>query len=72
MAADLADLVRFAEPGVLAVEIGWRGPLERFAEPGVLAVEIGWRGLLERFAEAAEALRGRRINGKAGLTVEPL
>lgn len=30
--ADLADLVRLVETGELAVEIGWRGPLDRFAQ----------------------------------------
>jgi NADPH2:quinone reductase len=30
--ADLADLVRLVASGELAVEIGWRGPLERFAD----------------------------------------
>jgi NADPH:quinone reductase len=30
--AELADLVRLVASGELAVEIGWRGPLERFAE----------------------------------------
>jgi len=49
-AADLADLVRLVESGVLPVEIGWQGPLEQFAD-------------------AADALRGRRVNGKAVLDV---
>lgn len=44
--ADLADLVRLVASGELAVEIGWRGPLDRYAE-------------------AAEALRERRVSGKA-------
>ncbi|HEY7597484.1 MAG TPA: zinc-binding dehydrogenase [Actinophytocola sp.] len=30
--ADLADLVRLVASGDLAVEIGWRGPLDRFAD----------------------------------------
>ncbi|GAA1555333.1 hypothetical protein GCM10009678_42920 [Actinomadura kijaniata] len=45
-AADLAELVRLTADGVLAPEIGWRGP---------------W----ENFAEATDALRGRRVTGKA-------
>lgn len=36
---------------------------------GTLAVETGWLGAWERFAEAAEALRGRRVTGKAVLEV---
>ncbi|HEV8650780.1 MAG TPA: alcohol dehydrogenase, partial [Actinomycetes bacterium] len=36
---------------------------------GRLAVEVGWRGSWERAAEAAEALRGRRVRGKAVLDV---
>ncbi|MFE5557183.1 zinc-binding dehydrogenase [Streptomyces sp. NPDC056544] len=34
-----------------------------------LTVEIGWQGSWERFNEAAEALRGRRVSGKAVLQV---
>ncbi|MEV8529574.1 zinc-binding dehydrogenase [Streptomyces sp. NPDC052000] len=34
-----------------------------------LAVEIGWLGSWEHFTEAAEALRGRRVSGKAVLAV---
>jgi NADPH2:quinone reductase len=38
---------------------------------GKLAVEVGWRGPWEHVAEAAEALRGRRLNGKAVLDIRP-
>jgi NADPH:quinone reductase len=38
---------------------------------GSLNVEIGWRGPWERFSEAVEALRGRRVSGKAVLDVKP-
>ncbi len=38
---------------------------------GRLAVEVGWRGRWEQVAQAAEALRGRRVNGKALLDVTP-
>ncbi|WP_084599828.1 zinc-binding dehydrogenase [Actinoplanes subtropicus] len=34
-------------------------------QSGDLPVEIGWRGPLERYADAADALHGRRLNGKA-------
>jgi NADPH:quinone reductase-like Zn-dependent oxidoreductase len=37
--------------------------------PGGSLQSIGWRGSVERFADAAEALRGRRVNGKAILDV---
>ncbi|WP_424642385.1 zinc-binding dehydrogenase [Embleya sp. AB8] len=43
--------------------------LAELAAEGALTVEIGWQGSWERFAEAAEALRGRRISGKAVLEV---
>ncbi|MEV1171207.1 zinc-binding dehydrogenase [Nonomuraea sp. NPDC049784] len=39
--------------------------LVRLAAEGALVPEIGWRGSWERFAEAADALRGRRVAGKA-------
>ncbi|RJL31757.1 zinc-binding dehydrogenase [Bailinhaonella thermotolerans] len=39
--------------------------LVRLTAEGVLAPEIGWRGSWERFAEAADALRDRRVRGKA-------
>jgi len=38
---------------------------------GSLAVEIGWRGPWEDVTGAAEALRGRRVDGKAVLDVTP-
>jgi NADPH:quinone reductase len=34
-----------------------------------LSVEIGWRGPWKQFGEAVEALRGRRVNGKAVLDI---
>jgi hypothetical protein len=43
--------------------------LAGLAARGALAVEVGWQGSWERFAEAAEALRGRRVPGKAVLRV---
>ncbi|MET7728444.1 zinc-binding dehydrogenase [Streptomyces mirabilis] len=43
--------------------------LAELVAQGALTVEIGWQGSWERFAEAAEALRGRRISGKAVLEV---
>ncbi|MGP3954425.1 zinc-binding dehydrogenase [Nonomuraea sp. 3N208] len=39
--------------------------LVRLAAEGVLVPEIGWRDSWESFAEAADALRGRRVAGKA-------
>jgi NADPH:quinone reductase-like Zn-dependent oxidoreductase len=36
-------------------------------DDGRLTVEVGWRGPLARVAEAADALVGRRVNGKAVL-----
>ncbi|MEU4332049.1 zinc-binding dehydrogenase [Nonomuraea dietziae] len=38
---------------------------------GALVPEIGWRGSWERFAEAADALRGRRVTGKAVFDLQP-
>ncbi|MGW3209180.1 zinc-binding dehydrogenase [Streptomyces sp. NPDC001135] len=43
--------------------------LTELAAEGALGVEIGWQGSWERFEEAAEALRGRRLSGKAVLEV---
>ncbi|MGV9455914.1 zinc-binding dehydrogenase [Streptomyces sp. NPDC003635] len=43
--------------------------LADLAAEGTLTVEIGWRGSWERFDEAADALRGRRVAGKAVLDV---
>ena len=45
--------------------------LVRLVAAGRLAVEVGWRGPWERVAEAAQALVGRRVNGKAVLDVRP-
>nr|WP_311132110.1 zinc-binding dehydrogenase [Nonomuraea gerenzanensis]SBP00608.1 alcohol dehydrogenase, zinc-binding [Nonomuraea gerenzanensis] len=44
--------------------------LVRLAAEGALVPEIGWRGSWERFAEAADALRGRRVRGKAVFDLE--
>lgn len=41
--------------------------LTELAAEGALTVEIGWQGPWDHFAEAAEALRGRRVSGKAVL-----
>ncbi len=43
--------------------------LTELAAEGALSVEIGWQGSWDHFEEAAEALRGRRISGKAVLEV---
>ncbi|MEU5592622.1 zinc-binding dehydrogenase [Streptomyces sp. NPDC020298] len=43
--------------------------LTELAAEGFLTVEIGWQGSWDRFDEAAEALRGRRVSGKAVLAV---
>ncbi|MGW2823070.1 zinc-binding dehydrogenase [Streptomyces sp. NPDC001443] len=43
--------------------------LTELAAEGAVTVEIGWQGSWDRFHEAAEALRGRRIPGKAVLEV---
>lgn len=43
--------------------------LAELAAQGAVAVEIGWQGSWYRFDEAAEALRGRRIPGKAVLEI---
>ncbi|MFF9774170.1 hypothetical protein ACF1HJ_10965 [Streptomyces sp. NPDC013978] len=39
------------------------------AAEGAISVEIGWQGSWAHVAEAAEALRGRRVSGKAVLRV---
>jgi NADPH:quinone reductase-like Zn-dependent oxidoreductase len=45
--------------------------LVRLLADGGLSVEIGWRGPWEQVAQAAEALVGRRVNGKAVLDSRP-
>jgi NADPH:quinone reductase len=40
-----------------------------FVSDGSVKVEIGWRGSWEQIVDAAEALRGRRVKGKAVLDV---
>jgi NADPH:quinone reductase-like Zn-dependent oxidoreductase len=39
--------------------------LVRLVAEGVLAPELGWQGSWQRFDEAVDALRGRRVTGKA-------
>jgi NADPH:quinone reductase len=56
------SLLSFLNEGSTAADLA---DLVRLVASGALPVEIGWRGPLERFADAAEALRGRRVNGKA-------
>ncbi|MEH0631605.1 zinc-binding dehydrogenase [Streptomyces stelliscabiei] len=43
--------------------------LTELTAEGAITVEIGWQGSWDRIAEAAEALRGRRVSGKAVLQV---
>jgi len=45
--------------------------LVRHVEDGSFTVEIGWRGPWTQVVEAAEALAGRRVNGKAVLDLHP-
>jgi NADPH2:quinone reductase len=60
------SLTSFLNEGSVAADLA---DLVRLVELGALPVEIGWRGPLERFTDAAEALRGRRVSGKAVLDV---
>lgn len=57
-------LTSFLNEGSAAAELA---DLVGLVESNALPVQIGWRGPLERFADAIEALRGRRVNGKAVL-----
>ena len=45
--------------------------LVRLVSDGSLRVDIGWRGPLARVGDAAEAMRTRRLRGKAVLDLEP-
>jgi NADPH2:quinone reductase len=45
--------------------------LVRLVAEGRLTAEVGWRGPWEQVAVAAEAMHGRRVNGKAVLDVVP-
>jgi NADPH2:quinone reductase len=60
------SLTSFLNEGPVAADLA---DLLRLVESGALPVEIGWRGPLERFTDAADALCGRRVNGKAVLDV---
>jgi NADPH:quinone reductase len=62
------SLTSFLNKGEAGGELG---TLVRLVAAGRLAVEVGWRSSWERVAEAAEALLGRRVNGKAVLDVRP-
>ena len=62
------SLTSFLNQGEAGGELAILGQL---VAAGRLAVEVGWRGPWERVAEAAEALVGRRVNGKAVLDVRP-
>lgn len=54
----------FLNQGAAAEELS---TLVRLVADRSLTVEIGWRGPWNQFTEAVEALRGRRVNGKAVL-----
>lgn len=60
------SLTSFLIDGPVATELA---DLVRLVESGALPMELGWHGPLERFAAAADALRERRVNGKAVLQV---
>jgi hypothetical protein len=63
-AAQVVDLVRQPRRGRREL-----ATLVRLVAAGRLAVPVGWRSSWERVAEAAQALLGRRVNGKAVLDV---
>jgi NADPH:quinone reductase len=60
------SLTSFLNQGAAGSELA---TLVQLVAAGRLAVPVGWRGPWERVAEAAEALLGRRVNGKAVLDV---
>jgi NADPH:quinone reductase-like Zn-dependent oxidoreductase len=62
------SLISFLNHGEAGGELA---TLVRLVAAGRLAVEVGWRGPWERVAEAAQALVGRRVNGKVVLDVRP-
>lgn len=62
------SLTSFLNQGDAAEDLS---TLVQLVAEGDLAVEIGWPGRWERVAEAVEALRERRVNGKAVLDVKP-
>jgi NADPH:quinone reductase len=61
----LSSFLNQGEPG------GELATLVQLVAAGKLVVQVGWRGPWERVAAAAEALLGRRVNGKAVLDVRP-
>jgi NADPH:quinone reductase-like Zn-dependent oxidoreductase len=62
------SLTSFLNDGEAGAELA---TLMQLVAAGRLAVEVGWRGAWEQVAEAAQALLGRRVNGKAVLDVRP-
>ncbi len=62
------SLTSFLNDGEAGAELA---TLVQLVAAGRLAVEVGWRGAWEQVAEAAQALLGRRVNGKAVLDVRP-
>jgi len=62
------SLTSFLIEGAASAELA---TLVQLVAQGRLAVDVGWRGPWEQVAEAAEALRGRRVDGKAVMDVRP-
>jgi NADPH:quinone reductase-like Zn-dependent oxidoreductase len=62
------SLTSFLNAGQVGAELA---TLVQLVAAGRLAVEIGWRGPWEQATQAAEALLGRRVNGKAILESRP-
>src|SRR5262249_60349179 len=62
------SLTSFLNQGAAGGELA---TLVQLVAAGRLAVEVGWRGPWQQVAEAAQALVGRRVNGKAILDVRP-
>ncbi len=60
------SLTSFLNQGAAGSELA---TLVQLVAAGRLAVQVGWRGPWEQVAEAAQALLGRRVNGKAVLDV---
>jgi NADPH:quinone reductase-like Zn-dependent oxidoreductase len=60
------SLTSFVNAGPVGADLA---DLVRLVATGELPVEVGWRGPLDGFADAVEAMRARRVDGKAVLDV---
>lgn len=62
------SLVSYLTSGLVGADLS---TLLRLVQLGRLSVQFGWRGPFTEFADATQALRERRVAGKAVMDVMP-